>query len=495
MYMKYFLAVFTALSLFTHTSLQANSTSVYKSPSSGAHSGQMNVETLNKKTSHVISKQWQKVTWGEDTIGWIRHSLVFDEWNLARRVFATESTPLRKRPFWTSNPTHELKRGTSLKILRVQENWLEVETKKLSGWVDKAQVAILPNHWGYMVTRQKTPLRTRPTTKSKPTSTLKPGVRVTPKSFSGEFVEIEWEGKRQFAPFYSLLSRLDYAKKIRVKSGWKDVLFVIGELVQTNEDNFVKIEDIQALVGNDKRAFVISGKANLRKRPDPGSDVVKQLGQFYPLTILETLNIKWGKAQIAKNESLWWKTSDFIGERQPAISPKTHIKRMEISTAHNPKIQPEGALAGLKTLTTDALFGRKIFDMATSPKIPNLMFASADGIYKSLDGQSWEKVPQFGRHNYPLAVANDGTIYVGPYRSIDHGNTYSQFVRWDVVLNALAKKGVKRAQQVRLRDLEILDEKGNKISMTLKLGNKSEAVVTSLDRGHSWTLSKMSTSK
>ncbi|MEK7355605.1 MAG: hypothetical protein AAB250_04105, partial [Bdellovibrionota bacterium] len=140
------------------------------------------------------------------------------------------------------------------------------------------------------------------------------------------------------------------------------------------------------------------------------------------------------------------------------------------------------------TITTADLFQRKIFDMAASKAIPSLKFASADGIYRTADGDEWTKISLFGDQNYPISVASTGTVFIGPYVSEDHGETFQQWIRWDALVSVLseAQGGNPEGKKLSIMEIKPQDSAGRRVRLKLDIGHEKSIQVVTDDQGMSW---------
>ncbi|MCB0393988.1 MAG: hypothetical protein KDD25_05485, partial [Bdellovibrionales bacterium] len=465
-----------------------DSLKIFKSPNVTMDSGDMSHSRLLAGLKTVESKIWIKGSWSEKTTGWIRQSLVVDEWTLAQRVITREPAAFRTLPLWNSPPLGEIPTSETLQVLNIEENWTLVNFKGADVWVDRNQLQIDPQHWGFMILRSQSKTYLEPNFQSPSESKIRAGIRIAPLGIEGDFVKINWENKIQYLPLFAMVSRVNFASEVKIDNRWEKLKFLVGSHLKLENDQLVPLAKVQGLRGQDNLAYVIASRANLRRDPDLASPVVKELHPFYSIQVKDRKLVKWAKSEVPKIGPVYWKVSNPAQDSTEAPIKQSLALVPTAKTKYS--VEPQKISLNDGQITTDELFSRKIFDMATSPKVPNLMFASASGLFKSLDGQVWTKLEEFESQNFPITFSEDGVVYVGPYRSLDHGKTFSQFVRWDKVLNSLSKGGVTHANGIRMSDIEILDQKGSKIKMTLKLGSKDEGssyVMMSEDQGFSWS--------
>ena len=405
------------------------------------------------KTNHFlkdhVESHWTEINWKEKglikdpikTKAWIRTSILFDEWNFATSVSNSQTVI----PFYSNGRAaldYVINKNTLLKVQKVTRSHVQVRIKKQNLWILKDLLKINPYHWGYLVSKHKTPLREKPSGKSKIIGYLPAGLRLTPLSFQKEFVQIEWKQKQHFIPFSYVISRLNFAKKIKANMNWKDVLFVMGHWVKTTDHQFVSVDQFKGMQGGRSLAYNMASKAYIRNKPKTQSDVIQVIDRLTPLSLI-------------KQESIL-----------PSIPQRV--------------------------ITTDQLFKRKVFDVASTK---GLMLASANGIFRSVDGISWEKLIFFENKDLPLAISPSGKLYIGPYRSVDSGKTFHQYIRWDLIFNALKANGIHAVSELSIKDIEFLNNSSQILKMTLQMGRDwSKKVrltkVISYDEGKSWRPTK-----
>tara|TARA_B100001248_G_scaffold262707_1_gene261257 strand:+ start:2648 stop:3835 length:1188 start_codon:yes stop_codon:yes gene_type:complete len=131
----------------------------------------------------------------------------------------------------------------------------------------------------------------------------------------------------------------------------------------------------------------------------------KQAIAVEKVAILEQKEQHWLRSYIRGHGNVWWKASKQTPKSQTII-------------------------------TTAELLKNKIFDIAKS-KSSKLQIASAGGIYRSFDGENWQKIDLFGQQDYPVDIDQNGDIYIGEYRSQDNGNHFHKFVRWPDIIHAV----------------------------------------------------------
>ncbi len=407
------------------------------------------IDSLKKKhKTNLFSKDyWTEINWKQKNItkdstkktkAWIRTAILFDEWNFAAFVW----NPQTVIPFYfNGRPAldYVINKNVRLKVQRVTQSHVQIRIKKQNLWILRDLLRIDQNDWGYIVSKHKTPLRTKPSSQSKITGYLSAGLKLTPIRFQNEFVQVEWKQKPHFIPFSYVISRLNFAEKIKVNADWKDILFVMDHWIKTTDHQFISIDQIEGIQGGRSLAYNMASKAYIRSQPHVQGDVLQIVEQLTPLSI--------------------------IPQKRDSVPISQRV------------------------ITTDQLFNRKVFDVASTK---GLMLASANGIFKSSDGILWEKLALFENKNFPLAISPSGKIYIGPYRSTNDGESFHQYVRWDLIFNALKGNDIHAVSELSIKDIEFLNNNSRALRMTLQMGRDwSEKLrltkVISYDEGLSWS--------
>ena len=406
------------------------------------------IDSLKKssKISLFSKNHWTEVNWREKNStktkkAWIRTSFLFDEWNFAKFVSSSQTIV----PFYSDGRPaldYIINKNIRLKVQKVTQNHVQVRFKKQNLWVVKDLLKIDQNDWGYIISKHKTPLRKKPSRKSRVTGHLSAGLRLTPMSFQNGFVQVEWKQKPHFIPFSYLTSRLNFAKKIKTNADWKDILFIMDHWIKTTDHQFISVDQVKSIQGGRPLAYNMASKAHIRDESHTQSVVLQTIDWLTPLSI--------------------------VPQKQAAIPIPQRV------------------------ITTDQLFNRKVFDVASTQ---GLMLASANGIFRSYDGISWEKFNFFENKNFPLAISPSGKIYVGPYRSIDDGQSFRQYIRWDLVFTALKVNGIHAVSELSIQNIEFSNNSSHVLKMTLQMGRDWSkklrlTKVISYDEGLSWSAIK-----
>ena len=128
--------------------------------------------------------------------------------------------------------------------------------------------------------------------------------------------------------------------------------------------------------------------------------------------------------------------------------------------------------------------------MAASPLDHGLKLASAQGIFRTTDGEQWTQIEQFRDQDHPIAIAKSGRIFVGPYFSDDQGVTFTEYIRWDKLIASLARLRGDTRERASIQILEVKPAKNDpqNVTVTLDLGQSDRIIAMTTDLGGSWTV-------
>jgi hypothetical protein len=210
----------------------------------------------------------------------------------------------------------------------------------------------------------------------------------------------------------------------------------------------------------ERAALVLQAQLPLRTNTAPSAATIAKLEILDQVQMLSAKQEDWGQVTVSSNRQMWWPMND-----------------------------ESDAQKSLKLLSSQ-LFKRRLFDMAASPVQSGLKLASAQGIFRTVDGETWEQIPQFRDQDHPISISDSGRIFVGPYYSDDQGVTFNEYIRWDKLLSGVSElKG--RTQQGGFKILEVNPSKldSEKVSVLMDIGNSEKLSAYTSDLGLTWSLS------
>lgn len=411
--------------LFTAISAAAtaHATPVYLRPDSRFPSGHYTRKTLEDRNIGVQFQRWFRVETKDHSFGWIPEDHLLTSLKLSTSATTTDDTPFRIEPEFDALTGFIAKKGMTVSIKEINGSWAKVETESSTFWL--------------------------------PTSSLK--ANLTKGSFKAyvrapAFIHVAPNTQSRI---------LVHARTARYVSIQKENATWIEVRLPSGATGFVRRADV-VLMGDlgPEGARPLFDMAALRSAPLPFADVLKSLPLSAKLKIVRHRELRWGRAQLKDLGEIWWPMTDENDDVTPLVSRER--------------------------LTTKQLFKRKVFDMASSPAIPALKFVSAEGVFRTNDGREWSRIPIFENKNYPIAIAGDGQIFIGPYMSDDHGETFQQWIRWDRLVAKLRQ--VPASGGLRILEVKPLDAAGLKVMVKLDVGLSDLVHVQTTDQGQSWQL-------
>ncbi|MES2963508.1 MAG: hypothetical protein V4760_06430 [Bdellovibrionota bacterium] len=407
-------------------------TPIYLAPDSRFPSGHHPRSWLESKTRGVQTQRWFRVVTKDKAYGWLAEDHLITTLKLTDQAELVRDTPARtERRLDAILGRPVLKKKTQVLILEIVGSWARVQSLKESdpqnAWVPTEDMKALISESG-------------------PQRAYLPhtvAIRVQPDVRARALTRVP-EGS--------------YVHLISIKKDWLEVrtASAFGFIARN--------EAVLAVDLGEKGAHPAIALAPLRSAPLPYADLLRSLPRTQALKVVDEKSLRWGEVTIRDSGKFWWPIADDT-EDEPAKKNATPV-----------------------TIATSELFQRKIYDMAASKAIPSLKFASADGIYRTVDGEEWKKIPLFSDQNYPISVASTGAVFIGPYVSEDHGETFQQWIRWDALVSALSPDDGKPDDGKKLGILEIKpqDSAGRRVKLKLDLGRGKSMQVVTDDQGLSW---------
>lgn len=278
---------------------------------------------------------------------------------------------------------------------------------------------------------------------------------------------------REFLESRTIETRAQRWLRVRAangKVGWVPEDSLITRYNQASFGAFAPRWPLQPMEG-----IVARASQPLRSSPQPSAEIVATLPRGSSVQRVADTILRWGRAR-GKSLGHTWKDSEKSVWWPMSESTETgSIAKKSIE---------------LRPLSTAEVFKRKIFDLAASPTQPERQLASAKGVFRTVDGRMWERIPEFGELNYPVAYSRSGAAFVGPYVSNDGGKTFEQFVKWDALVDAIKTAFEVDPDRMKILETKPLDASGTRVRLNLEIGAGQIAVATTEDFGSTWTVKR-----
>lgn len=226
--------------------------------------------------------------------------------------------------------------------------------------------------------------------------------------------------------------------------GWVDLNNLILaydfiEAVQKKSDlNWISIAYRQAnfLITRDLQKIQFSEIGAIKTKPDLAISIVAS--ERNKLSLKQHL-------KILKTDQETWNISDLKGHGK--VYWRAHQQRQSDNTITE-------TLTNSETLSTEQLLKREMVSFSFHPQKTDFGIASAEGIFITFDGQTWQKISRFGKKNLPVLIDHQGFIFVGTEKSKDQGKSFSPFFKWDQLALIIEQAQKKPGQHWRIQDLK-----------------------------------------
>ena len=429
--MRHFLWLMTALVAGLLVAPSADAVPVYLRMDSRFPSGHYPRRQLEARMRKVQFQRWARIEIGEAAnekqYGWLPEEALLTPLSLAQEAVLTEDAPMRNERQMEALTPHVLKKDTRVLILEARGSWI------------RALPQPAPEQGGETWLLSES---LKAVASAKPTKLyIPPGIAVF--TLPGMYSRLQ---KR--------IKPSSIVAVIQEENGWY-------EIRQGSHAGFVRAADTITLneLGTDG-VMVVRDEVDLRSAPLPYADFVRSLQAGRRAKLIDARSLRWGLTALPEIGEAWWPiASDFDDEK-----PVTTGDRFD----------------------TQDVFRRKIFDMASSPAIPSLKFVSAQGLFRTTDGSTWTRVPLFDDKNYPISIAGGGSVFVGPYVSDDHGETFEQWIRWDSLLATLRRFSRLPPGALQILEIKPQDTNGRRVIVKLNVGLKKPVHVFTEDQGLTW---------
>lgn len=291
-----------------------------------------------------------------------------------------------------------------------------------------------------------TPLLAKPSTTAARLSKIYSGTLVKLVSekiarFQKGFVKVRFEGLEGFINISHTVSKFDFAVWIfpsestldltarsSANNGWLQVKSRLFDEIETVEGRFIHLSQIEGLWTDDTKGLISSTS-------DP-------FPLWTQIRVFPEAPVLWKSSRLAGHQTVWWKESELLAQK--------NLEPTEI--------------------TIDEILKKEIFSVSFHPKNPRKALVSAGGVYQTTDGQTWKKLKQFDNFSGPVHYFNDLMLFVGPYRSVDGGKTFENFIRIDELTESIASFIGYTPQRLELRSIKTTSTL--KIIMDVDIGTR-----------------------
>lgn len=392
--------------------------SFYKNQKSLFSSGQCSRADLEKTIIRSEMELSYQVTWDKRQFE-LKGKDLLREAQLLKSAQTAEALVLREQAQSNGRYLTSLKSKIPVEILATDDTWALIRHQNQEGWVPLLSLEATPEDQGAALTLIDTYLREKPEAGSRLVTTIPQGTRLQEFTIEKDWIHVRSQKYNGFVDLGHVYLRADFARwGHHKKLGWIQLQHRESFKLKTQDGLLFPLNEFNGFVSQPGRAFVLNSQI---QGPQKRSRV----------EITKMLADRWAVSRLKEHGEVWWKRESLSLASQDPSSANEKIK-------------------------TEALLKREIFSMAftDSQKVQGIV--SAKGIYRTEDGETWQRLESFGNNDYPVAVHKDGVWFVGSYRSMDYGKTFEPFIRWDKVADALAQKNISVGSMVKILKIESL---------------------------------------
>ncbi|WP_413581656.1 hypothetical protein [Bdellovibrio sp. HCB288] len=437
----------------THAALATDASaaiSFYRTKESPFASGQANRSSLEERLISTQIESTYRVRWDRKEFE-LEAKQILKDIQVARLVDTKSACQLLSLNRNDSGTIKVLGPNATLEILETDDYWAKVKTYRdqVIGWVPLSMLKNRHDDAGVFVNILDTYLRKTPSSLAAVLTTLPRLSRVEPLGFEKGFMKINRNGITGYVDINHFASRADFSNLAFIDSKWIPITHRNGEFLVTAQRAQIPLQRAKGFVTNQLRGVVT--------RAVPGGP---QLLSRVEITKPEA-NI-WALSKINGHGEVWWKRNAASFELAPATSSNT--------------------------LTTEQLMKREIYSIAFESKSSVRGIVSSEGVYTTEDGLNWKQIPQFGKQNYPVYIHPKGQWFVGAFKSVNQGQSFEPFIRWEQVADAIQGAHHKNPKLMRLTQIEAVSN--SQIIINVDTGSSKIKLSSSLSNPSSWSVVK-----
>jgi len=427
----------------------------YRNQHSLLTSGYANSKNLANTFIRSESEHSYEVLWDKKSYK-MQPKEILLEIMMAQKGVTLISTGLQREPKSTSAIVIKLKPNTLIEILDSQDQWIKarVPNTEIVGWILVSNLRSETFHTGKMISLIDTFLKKEPSDSSKILTTIPRLKDILPMGVLKDWVKVSYQGLIGYVPIQNFALRADFCNWAYEKNQkkWIAIKYRQGAHLVTHEGERVPLDQFIGFYPQPQLGISISSQ-----------DHLPPLRAHLFITKINQLS--WNVSFLTGHGEVWWK-------------PKSSSNTSEVQ-----RVSSQSA----ETLTTDELFKRKINSYAFNETTTIKGLISSSGIYITKDGLTWKQLKDFKSENHPVSISKQGILYVGSYRSLDQGNTFQNYIRWDK-LTGLIQNNLKRTPRT-LKLEEIQSRHKQEIELLINTGSQ-KIKVSGNSQSNSWSIVK-----
>ncbi|OQW51546.1 MAG: hypothetical protein A4S09_09960 [Proteobacteria bacterium SG_bin7] len=393
---------------------------------------------LLKSILEIVEIPLVQVSASGDRLQWVREESLWSPVDLTASIYLRPNAEIKKFSNVTS-PNIPVETNGVWSIVQKKNFWLQVK-QPVSGdlfWVRTRHAQASPDMWDYAMIFDATQLLLLPQQNSNRICPLSANTAVKLISFHGHYAKVSACGGMGFVHLSKMLTKAHFAKRVRTQDKqWHHVA-----RVNTNE-----------IIDTDYRPISFATISGFEFEPK-----MRYTKTLTKVTAIQSRQERWARSHIKDFGFFWW-----------------NMNAHEVNESHDQV-----------RVKSKNIFTGKIFDAATNPLNPAFKIISSSGIYLTRDGSAWEKLDYFADENFPIFITSSGRIFIGPYVSFDQAKTFKPYIRWERLFSALGARGHFSLAKLRISDIQIFDDNGERIKLVVYVGERS-ASIFSEDMGRTW---------
>ncbi len=423
--------------------------SFYKSPQSLFPSGQVSRSALEDKIQTTELEIAFLTNWDHKSF-LLQGDQVLRDIQLAKYARTRSFVQLLRENKRDAIPVKNLEAKSEVEIQQVETYWAKVVLKnkeKTVGWLPLHTLQALHDDTGVFINLIDTYLRSEPKMASGIMTTIPRMRRIEPLKIEKGFLKVRYEGNTGYADINHFVAKADFANlAYHSKKGWVPILHRNNDFAVTASKDLLPLSEIKGYATNETRGIVVKAETGYGPQLRSRVEIVK------PEACI------WAVSNLKGHGDVWWKYKDLLLEYNKP---------------------------GKNTLTTEDLMKREIYSIAFESKTSLKGLVSAEGIYRTEDGQNWTELPQFGKQNYPVNIHPTGVWFIGSFKSMDKGKNFEPFIRWDQIAEAIESAYHRNPKILRLTQIDALPN--SQVQINVDTGLKKVKLRSTLSGG-AWTV-------
>lgn len=411
----------------------------YRSPISDFPSGHKEKDFLEKHTYEIDEHNWLKINFNNKKL-WLRANNVISAHDLYSEIKCKEDVNLLSTTNLKTEKRTYCQKNHSYKVMDRKNKWLQVlDSNNKKWWVNKYLTKRVPTDLGFAYLKHTSRLYKSEDLNQKSWLKLKSGQFLKTSKYLDSAIEVEFENKKYYVAYEQVISLRNFSLSFRnPQREWVNIWQINNNLVSTPDDKKIKIPhhpifqlSLNTIIPKEKNLKVY--KQYLPPQLENTVLINKKV------TFYDNRSIRWGSFHLRDHGKIFWPMHE---EEQEANYESEYITSIDF-------------------------FKKEIFDIASAPFDESILFASANGVYKSYDNRRWHKIPLFNKANHPILFTESGKLLIGSFISEDLGQSFEPYFRWHQVYNVIDLGTGKRNKKLRLTEIHSKDKVGDHLILSI----------------------------